>query len=192
MSHQTQEIKQLKLKITRHFLKKLQQFSVKKVIQKQQGRILNTIIFTDGIPKGTKMHKLNRLIKNRKPKMFYFPCASSHQLLHYLDAHLKDKSIDTLIIHIGINDLLTNSSRSCMDNLIYNIKKMFGVKSVFISGWVYTTRIDFSLFERTHALIFDFCRKNSFIYIDNWNIRSDSLYKYGLHLIDKGKVFFSR
>ena len=138
------------------------------------------------------MHKFNRLIKNRKPKMFYFPCASSHQLLHYLDAHLKDKSIDTLIIHIGINDLLTNSSRSCMDNLIYNIKKMFGVKSVFISGWVYTTRIDFSLFERTHALIFDFCRKNSFIYIDNWNIRSDSLYKYGLHLIDKGKVFFSR
>ena len=163
-----------------------------KVIQKQQGRILNTIIFTDGIPKGIKMHKFNRLIKNRKPKMFYFPCASSHQLLHYLDVHVKDKSIDTLIIHIGINDLLTNSSRSCMDNLIYNIKKMFGVKRVFISGWIYTSRIDVSLFERTHALIFDFCRKNIFIYIDNWNIRSDSLYKYGLHLTDKGKGFFSR
>ena len=138
------------------------------------------------------MHKFNRLIKNRKPKMFYFPCASSHQLLHYLDVHVKDKSIDTLIIHIGINDLLTNSSRSCMDNLIYNIKKMFGVKRVFISGWIYTSRVDVSLFERTHALIFDFCRKNIFIYIDKWNIRSDSLYKYGLHLTDKGKGFFSR
>ena len=48
------------------------------------------------------MHKFNQLIKNRKTKMFNFPGASSHQLLHYLDVHLKDKSIDTAIIHIGI------------------------------------------------------------------------------------------
>ena len=70
--------------------------------------------------------------------MFKFSGVSSHQLLHYLDVHLKDKSIDTVIAHIGVNDLLTKSSRSGMDNLIYNIKKitekcsMFGVKSVFI------------------------------------------------------------
>ena len=50
--------------------------------------------------------------------MFNFPGASSHQLLHYVDPHLKDKSIDTVIIHIGINYLLTNSSRSGMDNLL--------------------------------------------------------------------------
>ena len=80
------------------------------------------------------MHKFNRLIKNRKAKMFNFPGALSQQLLHYLDVHLKDKSIDTAIIHIRINDLLTNSSRSGMHNLIYNIKKItvkilsFGVK----------------------------------------------------------------
>ena len=75
--------------------------------------------------------------------MFNFPDASSH-----LNVHLKDKSIDTVIVHLGINDLLTNSNRSRMDNLIYNIKKiteeflMFGVKSIFISGLVYTTRVD--------------------------------------------------
>ena len=70
------------------------------------------------------MHKFNRLIRNRKAKMFNFPVASSHQLLHYLDVHLKDKSIDIVVIHTGINDLLTNSSRSGIDNLIYNIKKI--------------------------------------------------------------------
>ena len=102
-----------------------------------------------------------------------------------------------MIIHIGINDLLTNSSRSGMDNLIYNMKKitkkclMFDVKSVFISGLVYTTRVDVSLLERIHVLIFDLCRKSSFIYIDYRNIRSDSLYKDGLHLIDKGKAFLA-
>ena len=88
------------------------------------------------------MQNFDRLIKNHQAKMFNFPGTSSHQLLHYLDVHLKDKSIDTVIIHIGINDLLTTSSRSGMDNLINNIKKitekylMFSVKSVFISGLV--------------------------------------------------------
>ena len=127
--------------------------------------------------------------------MFNFPGASSHQLLHYVDAHLKDKSIDTVIIHIGINYLLTNSSRSGMDNLIDSIKKvtekclMFGVKSVFTSGLVCTTRVNVPFLERIHVLIFDLCRKISFIYIDNRNTRSDSLYKDGFHLIDKGKAF---
>ena len=147
--------------------------------------VFNTIIFTDSIPKGIKC--INLIVCG----------ASSHQLLHYLAVHLKDKSIDTVIIHIGINDLLINSSRSGMDNLIYNIKKitekclMFGVKSVFISGLVYTTRVDVCLLERIHVLIFDFCWKNSFIYIDNRNTRSDSLYKEGLYLIDKGKAFLA-
>ena len=143
------------------------------------------------------MYKFNRPIKNRKAKMFNFPGAPFHQLLHYLDVHLKDKSIDTVIIHIGINDLLTNSSRSGMDNLMYNIKKitekclMFGVKSVFISGLVYTVRVNVSLLERINVLVFDFCRKNNSIYIDSRNIKSDSLYKNGLHLIDKEKAFLA-
>ena len=105
---------------------------------------------------------------------------------------------DNVIIHIGINNLLANSSsRSGMDNLISNIKKitekclMFGVKNVFVSGLVYTTRVDVSLYERVHVLILDYCWKNVFIFIDNRNIRSDSLYKDGLHLIDKVKAFFA-
>ena len=68
---------------------------------------------------------------------------------------------------------------------------MFGVKNVCVSGLVYTTRVDVSLLERVHALILDFCRKICFIYIDNWNIRSDSLNKDGLHLIDKGEAFLA-
>ena len=85
------------------------------------------------------MHKFNSLIKNRQAKMFSFPSASSHQLLHYLDIQLRDYSIDTVIVHIGINDLLTNSSRSSMGNLIYNIKKitekclMFGSRTTFVT-----------------------------------------------------------
>ena len=75
-----------------------------------------------------QMHKFNRLIKNCTAKMFNFPGASSH---HYLEVHLKDKSIDTVIIHNRINDLLTNSSRSVMDNLILNIKKITEKRLIF-------------------------------------------------------------
>ena len=43
-------------------------------------------------------------------KMFNLLGASLHQLLHYMDVHLNDKLIDTVIIHIKVNDLLTFSS----------------------------------------------------------------------------------
>ena len=69
------------------------------------------------------MHKFNRLTKNYKAKIFNFPGASSHQLLDYLDVHLKDKSIDTVIIYIGINDLFTNSGRSGIDILFTTSRK---------------------------------------------------------------------
>ena len=129
--------------------------------------------------------------------MFNFPDASSHQLLHYLAVCLKEKPIDTVIIHIGINDLLTNRSRSGMDNLSNNIKKItekcltFGVRNAFVSELVYITRVDVFLLERIHFFIFYLCRKICFIYIDNRNIGSDSLSKDGLHPIDKGKAFLA-
>ena len=131
------------------------------------------------------------MVNKPREKVFNFPGASSHQLLHYLDVHLNDKSIDVGIIEVIINDLLTKNSRSRsgMNNLTSNIKKitgkclMFGVKNVFVSGLVCTSRVDVSLLEKAHVLILDFCRKNCFIYIDNRNIKSDSLYK------DKGKLF---
>ena len=64
---------------------------------------------------------------------------------------------------------------------------MFNVlrKECFYFGMVYTIRADVSLLERIHVLIFYFCWKNSFIFIDNRNIRNNSLYKDGKR---KGKA----
>ena len=80
------------------------------------------------------MKKINHLIQNCQEKKFNFPGTSTRQLLHYFDVHLNDKSIDTVIIHIGTNDLLTNSSRSGMDILISNIKKITE-KYLIFQGW---------------------------------------------------------
>ena len=60
---------------------------------------------------------------------------------------LNDQSIDTVIIHIGRNDLLTNSSRSGMDNLTSNIRDlqknclMFSVKNILFQAWFTPLRL---------------------------------------------------
>ena len=88
----------------------------------------NTLIFTDSIPKGIRMCDFNKSIKNRKAKMLNFPGASSRQLLHYMDIHLEGIQVDTVVIHIGVNDLLNynNQSRtnSLMNNIICMVQKM--------------------------------------------------------------------
>ena len=62
------------------------------------------------------------LLKNSKAKIFHFPGASSHQMLHYLDVQLGDRQINTVAIHVGINDILRDSSQSSIDGLLQNIK----------------------------------------------------------------------
>ena len=39
-------------------------------------------------------------------------------------AHLEDKSIDTVLLHIGVNDILNDNSKSNVDNLMSNIQKI--------------------------------------------------------------------
>ena len=73
------------------------------------------------------MYEFNRFIKNSKAKMFSFPGASSHQMLHYLDVHLEDRQINTVVIHVGINDILRDGSQSSIDGLFAKHKK-YGFK----------------------------------------------------------------
>ena len=72
----------------------------------------NTLIFTDSMAKSIRMYEFSRFIKNSKAKMFSFPGASSREMLHYLDVHLEDRQINTVVIHVGINNILRDSSQS--------------------------------------------------------------------------------
>ena len=156
------------------------------------------MIFTDSIAKGIRIYEFNRFIKNSKAKIFNFPGASSHQILHYLDVHLEERQINTVVIDAGINDILRDSSQSSIDRLLQNIKNMslkckkFGVKNIFISGLVYTTRINIGILEKIHVMIQNFCQKYGWFYADNRNIRGKHLYKDGLHLMEEDKIILAR
>ena len=95
----------------------------------------NIKIFSDDIPKGIRIKQMNQQIQNGNARIHSFPGATSHQLLDYLDVNL-DKYTDTVVIHIGINDILNSASN--VNELLSNIKDMikkcrnFGVKYIFI------------------------------------------------------------
>ena len=116
----------------------------------------NISIFTDSIPKGIRIREFNSFIKNVKTKMVSFPGATSNEILHYLDVHLTNSSADAVKLHVGVNDLLKDNSQLKIENLENNLRSMvekchiFGIKNVFIAGFVYTTRIGLPVLERTH------------------------------------------
>ena len=122
----------------------------------------NTLIFTESIPKGLRIYDFNKLIKNRKTKMLNFPGASSRQLLHYMDIYLDAIQVDTVVIHIGVNNLLnySNQSRidSLMNNIICNVEKCcdYGVKNIFLSDIAFTTRVSLDILVQAHNMISNF------------------------------------
>ena len=52
------------------------------------------------------MYEFNSLLRNGKAQIINFPGSSSKQMSYYTDMHLEDKSIYTVILHVGVNDLL--------------------------------------------------------------------------------------
>ena len=152
-------------------------------------------IFTDSIPKGIKVKELNEQIRHGHARVHSFPGATSKQLLHYLDVNIDD-STDTVLIHIGVNDILQSVSN--MDRLLLNVREMvrkcrlFGVKNMFASGLVYTRRIRVNILNDLQKKLVDICREMNVYYIDNTNIKGVSLFKDGLHLLDSGKKILAK
>ena len=146
-------------------------------------------MFTDSILKGICMYEFNSLLRNSKAKMLNFPGSSSKQMLHYIDIHLEDKSVDTVLLHVVVNDLSNDNSKSNVDNLTSNIHKLVEnvnelESDIFVSGLEYTTRVRLPVLKRVHSLIPNCCRENACFYIDNRDIRWFCLYKNGLHLLE--------
>ena len=84
----------------------------------------NTLIFSDSIPKGIRICQFNRTLRNHRTNMLTFPGASSNEILHYIDINLKEKLIDTIIVHVGVNNLLIANNQLKINQLIENIKKI--------------------------------------------------------------------
>ena len=70
--------------------------------------------------------------------------------MHYLDIHLEERNTETVIIHLGVNDIINGNSQSNIEKYISHVEKMvqkcrnYRVKKIFISGLVFSTKVFFT------------------------------------------------
>ena len=158
----------------------------------------NTLLFTNSIAKGICMYEFSQFIKNSKATMLNFPGPSSHQMLHYLDVHLKCRQINADAIHVGITDILRDNSQSNIDGGLQNIKNMslkckkIGIKSIFISGSVYATRIKIVIFEKIHFMIQSFARNAACLTSITETYEESICTKMVYYLMEEDKIILPR
>ena len=139
--------------------------------------------------RGSDRKEFNSYGKFGKARFYGFPGANLKQLSSYIDVNLENSNSDTLLIHVAIYDLLNGNNEPQIDSIIQNIGMIiekcqsYGIKSIFISGLLYTTRVKLSILEETHKKFEVFCCNNGVILIDSRNIRGRHLYRDGLHLL---------
>ena len=138
----------------------------------------------------------NNQLKESRARFKYFPGASSTDLLLYIEPTLGEGQFDTAIIHVGINDLLHNTTGT--EVLLRNILKiaarckMHGIKKIFVSCVLNTHKVPSDIIAKLNLDISNTCRGNRFHFIDNSNISMNFLYTDGLHLLYSGKELLAK
>ena len=80
------------------------------------------IMFTDSIPRGIWMRKFNQSTDG-VARLKSFPGATSKELAHYVLPTLKEGSFNTVLIHVGINDILRYQSELHQQLVLQNIMR---------------------------------------------------------------------
>ena len=118
-----------------------------------------------------------------------FPGATSNELLHYGDPTLKDGIYNTAIIHVGVNNLLSNKNTNKVDELVNSLEST-GIKCIsnviakaVVSAIVINNKMSDSFVVSVNKKIAMMCKTNSLVYIDNANIPKSCLFTDGLHLV---------
>ena len=66
------------------------------------------VLFSDSIFKNLRMGELNSFIKKGEVSLKAFPGAKARPLNHHFIPLLEDNTYNAAVIHVGINDLLSN------------------------------------------------------------------------------------
>ena len=110
-----------------------------------------------------------------------------------MEPKFKNKKFDDALLHVGVNDLLNDESQGSVQNLLGNLKqiglkcKSAGVKRALISGIVVNNKLTSAYITSVNQRISNMCRDNSFVFTDNNNFPTSSLFRDGLHLLEVRK-----
>ena len=155
----------------------------------------NIKIMCDSIPKGIRTREFNRYVKNGSAQFKSFQGCTVKELHHYVLPTLNDEKPDTVIIHVGVNDLLNgkNPVNEIADEItdIGKTCREKGVKTIFISGIAFNKRIDYDVINRVNNDLKQNCDVQGFIYINNSEIFENDIWRDDLHLLESGKIILA-
>ena len=151
----------------------------------------NILLIGDSMIKDINPHKLS---KSSVRKLTY-PGKRAEEIADQIEsAHVHSPPTE-VIIHVGTNNLITDSSRECFDHiqsLISNIKKRFNGIRIGISSLIMREDIDItSKIKETNELLKDLCLKEGYTYIENMNIDATCLNGSKLYLNSKGSALLA-
>ena len=107
----------------------------------------------------------------KKAQMKSFPGTTIKQLHHYSLPTLQDEKPEVVIIHVGINDLLSNNvniapEKQIADEIISigNTCVKNGVEKVLISSLIFCQRVEWERIERINKLLKEMRSKRFYLY----------------------------
>ena len=63
----------------------------------------------------------------------------------------------------------------------------YNISSVFISGIIYSSKVDYSLIDSLNQLLYEECIKFGFTFVNNGAVSQNNLWKDGIHLLQSGR-----
>ena len=154
----------------------------------------NILIIGDSIIRRIDRIRLNRNLTVGKAFIKAFPGATVNQLSHYIIPHLESNRPESIIIHVGTNDIAPRyespKSSSDISNSILQIAEKcreFGVKNIFISGLTCRSlKSELDKVLEVNSFLMNACYEQNYYFINNNNIELGNLYEDGIHLADNG------
>ena len=137
------------------------------------------------------MGEFNSFIKKGEVSLKAFLGAKARQLNHYTILLLEDNTYDGAIIHVGMNDLMSNDKSTnniCKDIIDIGLRcRNNNSGMISISSIEYSSKVNPSLIQQLHGLLFDECRRNCFKFVYNGAVSENDLWTDGIHMIESGK-----
>ena len=151
---------------------------------------IKKVVLSDSIPKLLSLYYIKKKLRHSEIYKKCFPGVNTNHLKLHIIPTLSEDKPDTVIIHVGVDDMMNGTDR---DGLILQIGRIgftcknYGVKNVIISGLVYTRRIKNNVVDYVNKKLQELCNYQSCKFINNSNIQLEHLCKNGLHLDLNGK-----
>ena len=141
------------------------------------------------------MGELNSFIKKGEVSLKAFPGAKARPLNHHFIPLLEDNTYNAAVIHVGINDLLSNVKSTnyiCKDIIDIGLRcRNNNIGMIFISSIAYSSKVNPSLIQQLNSALFDECRGNDFKFVDNEVVSEIDLWTDGIHMIESGKLIIA-